>query len=568
MSQTFFDRHRYVPELLPLINTEESEISPAIINDDLYFSAVRQEQRSNQRNLSFYDVYYTETDLKGYPLILRKLVPGFGNLYHEGPISWCGKTEELFVTLSNISGEDILRNTIKNEHIRLRLVIMKQVNERWTVVEELPFNNNAYHFAHPAISKTGDTLVFTSDMAGGFGKSDLYMSIRKEGKWSDPQNLGEVINTGGNEMFPTFGPGGLLLFSSDGHAENHGQLDLYYTTLTENASVRNLGSKINSEQDDFGLVVHPSGEYGYFSSSRIGAGKDDIYRVSFISLFETLGGVVVNNNGEPESGALVNLLDCNGNDIRSTQSDSRGFFEFEVFKDSCYQAMAMKTGYHADLKPYYLRKSIELVITQLIRYNILVVDIENSRPLADGIIWCDDVKWMTNENGNADIDTDKLKQCDLRITKEGYFDFIIEADPYRFTPGAEILDTVFLFRKEINKSYVFENINFFLDRWRLLPDSEQELRKLIKLMNDNPNLKIELASHTDSRGEAKYNEWLSQKRSDSVTDYLIENGISKERIVSKGYGESRLINNCANGIPCSEAEHLENRRTEFIVIDF
>ena len=117
-------------------------------------------------------------------------------------------------------------------------------------------------------------------MEGGFGKSDLYMSIREEDQWNEPINLGEEINTAGNEMFSTFGPGGMLLFSSDGHQPNYGQLDIYYTTLTDKKP-NHLGDKINSEFGDFGLVIHPSGKFGYFTSNRNISGKDDIFHVEF-----------------------------------------------------------------------------------------------------------------------------------------------------------------------------------------------------------------------------------------------------------------------------------------------
>ena len=411
-------------------------------------------------------------------------------------------------------------------------------------------------------------MLFRSDMIGGFGKSDLYMSIRTEGQWSAPQNLGQEINTEGDEMFPTFGPEGLLIFSSDGRTENIGQLDIYYTKAGGDSPVVGLNENINSEYDDFGFIVHPSGTYGYFSSNRPGSGSDDIYRVELTSLYENIGGVVINSVGVPVPEAEVYLQDCNGNDLKSTRSDQDGRFNFEVMKGACYQALASKHNHQPDKRQYYMQKSVQLIIPQIIKYQVWVYDIENDEPLMDAEVFCNGQKWLTNTNGIADIDTDSLEKCNLRVSGKGYLDYIIEGDPYRFVPGVDIKDKVWLFRKSLNNPYIFKNFGFFLDKWRLLPEAEQELDKLIKLMNDNPSLKIELASHTDSRGEDQYNLWLSQKRSDSATDYLIENGISKERIVSKGYGETRLINHCANGVSCSEAEHMKNRRTEFSIINF
>jgi outer membrane protein OmpA-like peptidoglycan-associated protein len=571
-AQNFFERYEYSLELLPLINTAGSEISPAFVNDTLFFSAVRDDSnergKSKSNDKSFYDVYYTQTDIKGYPQILRKLVPGFGKFYHEGPVSFCEATNELFVTVSNISKEDTLQRISRKKHIRLRLVIMKKSDEKWSIVEELPFNQDEYHYAHPAISATGDTLIFSSDRPGGLGQSDLYMSIRNEGEWSEPENLGDSINTAGNEMFPTFGPSGLLLFSSDGHPDSYGQLDIYYARLNASSSVTNLGESINSESDDFGLIIDSSQTYGYLASNRRDAGSDDIYRVGLVSLYEEIGGRVMDNKEVPVPDAEVRLQDCNGTVLQTTQSSSGGRFNFEVLKGKCYQVEAAKQGYLTDSKPYHLEKSVMLNLVQLIKYQITVFDMEKEEPISEGRILCADKQWPTNKMGFADIPANSIGNCKLIVTGEDYFNYIIDADPYRFNPGVDLSDTIRLFRKELNYSYTFDNINFFLDKWRLLPESEQELNLLIKLMKDNPSLKIELASHTDSRGEAQYNLWLSQKRSDSAKDYLIENGIQEERIVSQGYGESKLINRCANGVPCSEAEHLENRRTEFKTLNF
>ena len=569
--QTFFDKYEYSHEILSLINSSGSEISPAIVQGKLFFTSVSDEflgrDRHKQRTKAFYNVYYTQTDNKGYPQMLRRLVPGLGNTYHEGPVSWCEATGELFVTMSNLSAIDSSQRILIKEHIRLKIVIMKQTDDTWSVVEELPFNHPDFHFAHPAISRTGDTLIFSSDMKGGYGNSDLYMSIRSEGNWSDPINLGREINTPGNEMFPTFGPDGLLLFSSNGHPDNIGNLDIYYTSI-DGSPIVNLGERINSEFDDFGMVIHPSHEYGYFASNRPGSGSDDLYRVEFNAIYEIIGGVVENSYSEPVPGVAVSLKECDGKDLQTTHTDENGRFQFEVLKNKCYQAMASKQGFIPDLKPFHLNKNIQLRIVQDIRYRILALDIENDEGIADAEIHCNENRWLANADGMAEIDTDSLKMCNLRIGENGYFDYIIEQDPYRFKPGADITDTIRLYPKEKGKAFLLENIVFFLDKWRLLPESETELSKLVKLMKDNPGLKIELASHTDSRGEAQYNVWLSQKRSDSAADFLIANGIVKERIVSKGYGESRLINRCANGVPCTEEEHLENRRTEFIILEF
>lgn len=569
--QTFFDRYDYSAEILSLINSSESDISPAIVKGQLYFSSVVDgntgQSGNKRRDDGFYNVYYTTIDIKGFPQMLRKPVNGLGNSYHEGPVAWCNDTQELFVTMSNFSPKKSNRSMRSGDQVKLKIVIMKEVDETWSIVDELPFNRPEYHFAHPAISKTGDTLIFSSDMEGGYGNSDLYMTIRTDGEWSDPVNLGSEINTAQNEVFPTLGPESTLLFSSNGHSENRGGLDIYYSTLSGGMPV-NLGDRINSEYDELGLVIHPSLEYGYFSSNRPGTGEDDLYRITFTSLYEVIGGTVYDSNEMPVLGATVYLQDCEGKNLQSVKSTNEGRFQFEVLKGKCYQAFVTKQDFTPDVRRFQLYKNIQLTMIQLIRYNIITNDFETGEGINGVNILCDSLKWITNEHGVAAIDADSLQSCSLVVKNDYYFDYIIPADPYRFEPGMEVSDTLWLIKKEPGKAYELNNIVFFLDKWRLLPESEQELNKVVKLLEDNPSLRVEIASHTDSRGEDQYNKWLSQKRSDSARDYLIENGIAMERIVSKGYGESKLINHCGNNVPCSEEEHLQNMRTEFIILDY
>ena len=300
-SAGFFDFTDFRITPLTLINSVESDISPFLVENKLYFSSVREEffgdEKREKQNTLFYNIFQTEIDENGNPVTERKLVRGFGNMFHEGPASWCKKTGELFVSINNPDEGSLLSG---KRNVNIRLVIMtefngewvvtyfrrkatpeekKKLKEEWVVSRDFPFKNPDFNFAHPAISISGDSLIFASDLEGGFGKSDLYMSIRIEDQWSEPVNLGKEINTAGNEMFPTFGPGGILIFSSDGQKPNYGQLDIYYTNLTGNKKPTNLSDKINTAFDDFGLVIHPSQKFGFFSSNRNGSGKDDIFRV-------------------------------------------------------------------------------------------------------------------------------------------------------------------------------------------------------------------------------------------------------------------------------------------------
>ena len=268
------------------INTSGSDISPFFVNDLLYFTAVPQiylnKPKREKQNTAFYSMYSAKLNEEGMVTSNRELVAGFGADIHEGPGSYCERTGELFVTLSNTLGLDTREEIEQADKIRLRLAVMKQINGVWKKAEELPFNDSRFHFAHPAINKTGDTLIFSSDLDSvNFGNSDLYMSVRESGQWSDPVNLGYYINTNGNELFPRFLPGGLLSFATDGRTITFGGLDIYYVSFPELKEVKIFDKEINSGADDFGLVIHKNGKSGYFSSNRNSISGDDIYRVEF-----------------------------------------------------------------------------------------------------------------------------------------------------------------------------------------------------------------------------------------------------------------------------------------------
>ncbi|WP_372949477.1 OmpA family protein [Mariniphaga sp.] len=591
-SSGFFDYIDYRITPLASINSVESDISPLIVEGELYFSSVREEffgdEKRQEQNAMFYDIYRAEIDDKGNPVTERELVPGFGELFHEGPAAWCKKTGELFVTLNNRSEGS---NLSARRKVNLRLVIMKEFNGEWVithfrrprtnievndlneiewvVTQDFPFYSPEYNFAHPAISITGDTLVFSSDMDGGFGKSDLYMSIREEGQWSEPVNLGEEINTAGNEMFPTFGPGGMLLFSSDALEPNFGQLDIYYIKISNENKPVNLGEKVNSPSDDFGLTIHPSGRFGYFSSNRDFRRKDDIYFIELIpQLIHVSGKVITIHNQQEVEDAMVYLEDCNGNRIQSIVSGNDGNFEFAVPIGKCYQVYADKEGFVSEKVPVSGDGFIELTLQQIFNYQVVVKDFENGNAVNDAILFCNDSNWKSDSSGVIEIEFDSIFNCPVRVSKTGYFDYTFDLNPKRFVPGSEITDTLWLFRKETGRAFLMKSIDFHIDMWMIMPKSEPELNQLAKLMEDNPTLQIEISSHTDSRLEDYYNLWISQKRADSVLEYLVQKGIAKDRINAVGYGETRLLNRCANGVICSEEEHLVNRRTEFVILEY
>lgn len=569
---TLFEQADFIIEHLDSANSIASEIGPSVVGNQLYYSSVRKSWWEKagrlRKNIAFYNQYMVplDTDGKQKEGIGRKLVQGLGEDYHQGPVSYCAKTGELFVTESNTTDPDSIRRMIPKANIRLKLVIMKNKSGVWEKTSELPFNDKRYHFAHPAISITGDTLVFSSDMPGGKGESDLYMSIRNSGSWSSPVNLGDKINTTGNEMFPTFLPGGLLSFSSNGHPGNYGLLDIYYTSFPLIGGIRNAGDKINSAFDDFGLVIAPGAKTGYFSSNRPGSGSDDIYRLDIVKRVQILSGRVYDaRSREPLPGATVTLRDCQGKELKQLTSDGEGSFKAEIPSGACLVVKAGKSGYTEIEEPVNGRNFIELYLKKADSYQLQVLDAQDRKPLGDVKADCKGtILGQTSPGGTVSLDAQQSSGCQLHLFAEGYLNQT-HSYVYREGQGTRI-DTVYMYKKEIGKKFVLKNINYDYDKWDILPESEIELNKLVQVMKDNPALKVELGSHTDARGSDAYNMRLSQRRSDSAVSYIMSKGIDKSRIKAKGYGETQLINRCKNGVECPDWEHRQNRRTEFKII--
>jgi len=478
-------------------NTIRSDFGPAVIGDSIYFSSFRDEviDKSDKelKEKEFYDLYKAAIDVYGNVVSDRQPLEEFITRFHDGPVSWCAKTGELFVTQSNYVHPLVKYQPFRSEEIKLRIVVAKKIKDKWIVVEEFPFNNPAYSVGHPAISTSGDTLVFTSDMPGGFGLTDLYLSTRKNGKWSTPVNMGSQVNTSGKDEFPfltgnSFQPR-FLVFASTGH-NSMGGFDLFYKKLNDsNGEVFQFPTPINSTSDDFAMTLPEHVEYGYMTSNRPGTGSDDIYKITFDKDIDYLQEVVVVNSKtrKPIPGAMVNFCD-------------------------------KKSG----------MTGIDGMISQLFKKN---------------------------------------SECNTTVSALGYKDnkFTISIG----TPKAGVIlrDTIPL-DMIVNEKIVLKNIYYDFDRWDILPESAIELDRLVSFTKENPEIKVELGSHTDARGSQQYNLRLSELRAQAAVNYIVSKGIDKSNVKGIGYGESQLINICTSAQPCTSAQQRENRRTELYIPGF
>jgi len=570
--RTVFDDVDFIVEPVSIINTVASDISPLFVNDSIYFSGISEKyfnkKGREKRNMDFYNIYSASINQNGIISSPRLLIPGFGNDFHEGPADYCETTGELFVTVSNVDDFDVIQKMIPVENIRLRLVVKKKIDGIWQTTEELPFIGNKFNFAQPAISVTGDTLVFSSDMEPNYGSTDLFMSIRKNGEWSSPVNLGSEINTAGNELFPTFILGDILSFASNGRTINHGGLDIYYTHFPKPDKVEILSNEINSPFDDFGLIIHKNSNVGYFASNRSGEGNDDIFRIDIIRLNKIINGKIISNNTNlPIADAEVILSNCNGTIINKVFSDSIGNFSLEIMKNKCLQIKIIKEKYENEIMTISDRDYLEFRLKLKQTFEIFIIDATDLSPIENVTVSCNnEIDLNTNMEGIVALTPPFPSGCELQIKKEGYMTKMLTPN-FIFSNSVKT-DTVLFHKKVLNKSYVLCNIDSVSGELKILQETKPAFDQLIKIMKLHPDLIIELGWHTDSRDNDNVNIRLSQNRADVAVSYIVNNGIDKNRIVGKGYGESKLVNKCRNGVKCTEEEHRMNRRIEYKIIGF
>jgi len=503
-------RPKYVVETTK-INTEQSDFSSAFFGEDkLVFSSTY--QASGQRDYDwtgepFLDLYIADIGDEGQLENTQQIEGDINTAFHESSAVFTKDLKTVYFTRNNY--ENGKKRTDRKNTVRLKL-LTASVDEdgNWSDVEELPFNNDNYSVAHPALSLDGKKLFFASDMPGTTGESDLwYVDIYKDGSYGDPINLGQKVNTEGRESFPYIAGDGTLYFTSDALI-GFGGFDVFKAELSDSGIARdpeNMGLPINSAGDDFGFLLQTDTNTGYISSNRDGnrgSASDQIYYFKPSKCVVEITGLVRDSNtGNLMPGATVKLLDMGMNIIAEqiVQQDARYSFPEEV---ECGQA-------------YYL-------ITE----NGLAYSIAETTFVAP----------TTSQSVSVDMEIETFSN---------------DCPPY-----------------DLGCLLGLNPIYFDLNKYFIRPDAEIELTKVFNAMIRFPELIVRIESHTDSRSPQSYNLRLSQNRATSTRNWLIQRGISPSRLSAVGYGESQLINRCADGVPCTEAEHQLNRRSMFIIENY
>lgn len=572
--------------LISKVNSEYSDFSPTFILDEVVFSSARPEGKSKKNSAEdFYLNLFQSTVLRDGSLKNAVIMENAANSkYHEGTSCYDAIDKKIYFTRNNFNG----RKKAKAEDGNLNLAIYFGSYDQFTgmgEIREFKYNNPEYSVGHATISKDGKTLVFISDMPGGYGGTDLYMCKKTGLDWESPINLGPEINTPGDEMFPYIYSDHELYFSSDGHP-GLGGLDNFIARW-KNLSfikVNNLGYPLNSAYDDFGFILFRDGKKGYISSDRPGGvGSDDIYEINIKpSAFITVTGKVLDIDTRLViPNATILLKDSSNNEVMEVMANSGpdGRYEFEIAYNSSYNIIGVKNGYFQGsitLSTNSFSGYIDDADIELMNYDYAVegrvLDISTNEPMPNAMVTLYRSDGEVLNSMRADRDGKYFFGLDMNSTytliaeKPGYSQQEIPVDT-RGRQSTVIYTDFRLFKLERGTVIPLDNILWDYNSSAVNAGSKAELDKVLQYMQDYPTMMIELGSHTDSRGKNPYNKALSERRAASAVKYIVSKGVPKNRIVSKGYGEENLKNRCADGVDCSEDEHQVNRRTEFKILD-
>ena len=531
------DGSAYTIKRMDLFNSRRAEYSPMLSGDEnelLFFTSTRNqaqgEEYSGITGSKNADIFLSQKDDKGKWSKPQTIDSELNSIMDEGACCFSPDGKAMYLTLCK---------TDPNFPRYATIAVSNRSDASWSKPAELTISKDTLSsFAHPAVSPDGEWLYFVSDMPGGLGGYDIWRCQLSGKDLGVPENLGEPVNTAGDEMFPTFRPNGDLYFSSDGHP-GLGGLDIFiargyggtkergneissnteshlappysHATAPPKIAIEHLGFPMNSQGDDFGMTFEGKLNQGYFCSNRGDTrGYDHIYSFYNPEIVQTVKGWVYEQDGYELTAAQVYMVGDDGTNMKlSVRGD--GSFIQEIKPNVDYVLLATCKGYlnhQEQLRVEPVTKSEEYVL---------------QFPLAN-----------------------------------------------------------------ISAPVLINNIFYDFDKATLRPESTTALDELVELLNENPNITIELSAHTDYKGSDQYNEGLSQRRAESVVNYLIDHGISKDRLTPKGYGEGKpktIKRKVAERYPflkegdvlteayittLSEEQQEQcnqlNRRTEFIVL--
>lgn len=593
------DKGRFVISNLN-INSDLSDFGASYYKENVVFASSREKRLTirrvwNWNQLPFLNLYIADVKNENEVSNLREFEAEINKKYHEGPASFNKAGDFVVFTRNNYNEKDT------TGVVRLELYSMSYEADKWSQPKAFPFNNRNYSVGHPSLTQDGKTMYFASDMPGGLGGVDIYITeLLEDGSWTQPVNLGSTVNTEGDEMFPfVHEEENMMFFASNGQV-GLGGLDIFIIQLKSGETtgkIENLGAPVNTNMDDFALILDFNQKSGYFSSNREGGkGDDDIYSFKLLKPF-SFGTLITGTAFDTKGNALPNieikLYDSEGNVVETYVTDNQGKYNFTVEKEKDYNLTGKKEDYFDGNKSFSTASNDDEIIADVILekdpgFSLYGLITDNkTKEVIEGVKITlidkatDESELInTSDNGeflrvleNSKIN-DKINYTFI-LEKEGYFSKTIDYSLTLDRPGQfnvhETLDfSMDVEVKDLTELVKINPIYFDLNKYNIREDAAVELDKIVDIMNKYPNMVVELGSHTDCRAPAAYNRTLSDNRAKASADYIKGEIVNPDRITGKGYGESQLINKCecegSKVIPCTEEEHQENRRTEFKVI--
>jgi outer membrane protein OmpA-like peptidoglycan-associated protein/tetratricopeptide (TPR) repeat protein len=672
----YINESSYSLELTPF-NSERNHFSPIYFNKGLLMPSdayLKSYNRSpyNWNGLPYLNLYYlpflSSDSLFGAPERLPNII---NSKYNEGPASF-NKEQTLMAFSRNNFYKGRIRRSIDGIN-KIKIFFADHDKGKWSKVRPFEHNNDQYSVGHPALSADGKTMYFVSDMPGGYGGTDLYVSKFAEGKWSRPMNLGPEVNSEGNEMFPFVLNDSLLYFSSNGLG-GLGGLDVFYSEIVKEGNFpkpTNVGYPVNSFADDFGYIYNADTKIGFFTSNRDGGmGGDDIYRFRYSP--KPMKVLVANKKtNKPLPGARLEIYE-EDRLVAKGVADEEGFGSFFLKACTEYRIVSELTDYPTEIKTVQtvcplpakeplvvLMYKLELKGNVYDRYlnrniseaEIELTELESNKVIANlksdtegnfsyPLLPCKEYKIVARSGKLPQVEKTFKSSCDnaddsyvnllmgiqpekgvflsiavleeqsgeaisgakirlinnadgtfvdliaddegkyetvikenqsfqLAASKIGFFSTSKSKSEVKTTSrDRKIFRDLRLLRLKEGGIIALEGIFYDLGKFNIRPDAARVLDYVVQVMEENPSMKIELGSHTDSRGSDADNLVLSENRAKAAAEYIVSKGIAPDRITGKGYGETQLKNRCGNGVKCSEAEHQMNRRTEIKILDY
>ncbi|WP_454976785.1 OmpA family protein [Capnocytophaga leadbetteri] len=492
------------------INTENSEYGTALYGDKIVFAGATDARKAKRgvsqwTGESFYDLY--EAEHFDQKLGSRKpFSSSINTQFNESTPVFTKDGNTMYFTRNNYVNRK-LGSDIENTILLKILRATKDKNGNWGDIVEVPFNSDQYNVAHPALSPDEKYLYFASDMPGSFGNSDIFrVEILGDNQYGTPENLGNIINTAGRESFPYISKDNVLYYSSDG-IPGLGGLDIFAVKFNADGSTSkpvNIGMPGNSADDDFCFVFNSDSKIGFLTSNRPGGkGKDDIY----------------------------------------------SFHEDKPLLFSCQKNIK---GIVKDAKTKAIIANAKVILSDKV-----MKEVGKDQSKTDGTFTFEKVN-CNDSHYYLRGEKEKYETAEVNVTvgkDEVVYEILLNPREVAIKKGMDLA-----------KVFEIKEIKFDYNKADIRPDAAVELTKIVEVMREYPKMKIDIRSHTDSRGADSYNLKLSDRRAKATLEWIVKQGIDRKRLKAKGYGETRLVNGCSNGVPCTEEEHQENRRSEFIVV--